>query len=1193
MNWLREPETEPIPGYRLVEPLGTGGFGEVWKCVAPGGINKAIKFVYGNLNTLDDDSHKAEQELKALERVKAVRHPFVLSMDRIEIVGGELLIVMELADKSLHDLLLEYQQTGRPGIPRDVLLGLMADAAEGLDHLIQKHNLQHLDVKPKNLFLIADRVKVADFGLVKHLERQSYSGLMGGITPVYAAPETFTNKISEHTDQYSLAVLYTEMLTGHRPFDGKNIRQLALQHMSEAPDLSGLPEPDRAAVARAMAKNPDDRFPSCAAFVRAITGGPLRADPADATSDGSIVETPAPIRTRSNAPSDTGTPSTPVARIHKSKGTNGTPLPITKKTSYRPPVTPFPANQSMSMSVSFRPEEGVLRPVILIGIGSFGRRALQHVRCRLLDRVGELSLVPCIRFIYVDTDPDAPAKVASGPADAALLPDHLFHAPLQPVTGYRRRQLDQILDWLPREKLYAIPRSLRSDGSRALGRLAFCDHYLRFMTRLRHEIQFATHPEAVSQSSNQTGLTVRTKVPSVYVLASASGGSSGLLLDLGHAVRRELERFNIPDAPVTAFVFAGAPDDPTSPPAELSNIFATLTELNHYADPDVSFAAQYGGPEGPQVDASGLPFNATYLLPMAQRTSEAFRDTLSHLAGYLTHDLTTPLGTGLEKIRRGGVPFGRTPFRGFGTFGVWYPRGLLLRSAARQLCVRFLRGWTAERVPALPDEAERILNHILTDPRLTPEEVRVFVAAEAAIGVDGNPVEGMKAWACNLARQASDAARTADPPGWAVSAWDQTRDWLGMEATTDADSPFRRGRLSRALDQGLRRSLDAWCNELTELLRPLDELAGPRLAATETIVRQLIAACAEASTATEKQLAGFGDARVRARNDAQAAVEGCVGVSEGGPSFGLFGSRIGRSLRAVAEKIKIFADVRIQEDLASVTAQFYRRLGVWFEDKLRDLAFAREQLADLATAMEAQVLLPGTGSTVTGGQEPHAESEEGVPNTLQGSNTMRVVLPFGEDHLDRSASELLAQLPPDKPPRLELILTRLVIDPRGGLVGACRASSELFPFLAGPMVEQATAYLTNLLPCEDVTEVELSAAGAGPGDINRRVASYIRAAAPLVTGPSEEERTFVMLPDSTAGLRYAEEVTKAVPSATTVPVRGAVTDLLFCREQGCLRTADLFRLLEPCWEAYHQAATNLETNPHARFDVTGWVPLVE
>src|ERR1700751_84861 len=103
MSWLREPNAEPIPGYRLIEPIGSGGFGEPWKCEAPGGIFKAIKFVFGNLNSLDMDGARAEQELNALNRVKEIRHPFILSMDRIEIVEGALLIVMELADKSLHD----------------------------------------------------------------------------------------------------------------------------------------------------------------------------------------------------------------------------------------------------------------------------------------------------------------------------------------------------------------------------------------------------------------------------------------------------------------------------------------------------------------------------------------------------------------------------------------------------------------------------------------------------------------------------------------------------------------------------------------------------------------------------------------------------------------------------------------------------------------------------------------------------------------------------------------------------------------------------------------------------------------------------------------------------------------------------------------------------------------------------------
>ena len=211
MNWLREPDAEPIPGYKLISPLGSGGFGEVWKCVAPGGIHKAIKFVFGNLNSLDGDSAKAEQEFKALERVKSVRHPFVVSMDRIEVVAGELLIVMELADKSLHDVYEEYRKKGLPGIPREELLAFLTDAAEGLDHMIEKHSLQHLDIKPKNLFVIADRVKVADFGLVRDLAKQSSAGMMGGISPVYAAPETFANKVSKHSDQYSLAIVYVEV----------------------------------------------------------------------------------------------------------------------------------------------------------------------------------------------------------------------------------------------------------------------------------------------------------------------------------------------------------------------------------------------------------------------------------------------------------------------------------------------------------------------------------------------------------------------------------------------------------------------------------------------------------------------------------------------------------------------------------------------------------------------------------------------------------------------------------------------------------------------------------------------------------------------------------------------------------------------------------------------------------------------
>src|ERR671933_2974006 len=103
MTWLREPNAEPIPGYRLIEPLGNGGFGEVWKCEAPGGLFKAIKFVFGDLNALDEEGARAEQELKSLSRVKSVHHPYILSLERFDIIDGRLIIVMELADRTLWD----------------------------------------------------------------------------------------------------------------------------------------------------------------------------------------------------------------------------------------------------------------------------------------------------------------------------------------------------------------------------------------------------------------------------------------------------------------------------------------------------------------------------------------------------------------------------------------------------------------------------------------------------------------------------------------------------------------------------------------------------------------------------------------------------------------------------------------------------------------------------------------------------------------------------------------------------------------------------------------------------------------------------------------------------------------------------------------------------------------------------------
>ena len=1211
MSWIREANSEPIPGYRLIEPLGSGGFGEVWKCEAPGGIFKAIKFVYGNLNSLDVDCVRAEQEMKSLNRIKEVRHPFVCSLDRIEVVEGELCIIMELAERTLHDLVVDCQAAGMIGIPRDNLLCYLRDAAEALDYMNEKHGLQHLDVKPRNLFLIGERVKVADFGLVKHLERQSGSGLLGGVTPLYAAPETFVGKISQHSDQYSLAIVYQELLTGHRPFQAKNVRQMAQLHMKEDPDLRSLPEADRPIVGRALEKNPEKRFQSCMHFIGALYKArqPVHLEELPSKKQGALAG--ATLRPRSLADS--------MEDINLSESESvdfGAPKPLPTR-----PVVPATADDDQPIEVSDmgvtvpQPETGALRPTVIIGLGSFGRKALLELRCRFLDRFGDLSRMPLVRYLCIDIDPEAVNVAVRGAPQVALSRNEFLSLPLQPVGNYRRRSLDHLNEWLPREKLYSMPRSLQTQGSRALGRLAFADNQQRLLARLRREIQEVTNPDTMYTTVTSTGLALRDNTPRVYIIAAAGGGSSGLLTDLGYAIRRLLAHMRHPDAPVNAFLLCGATNDPATPKQELANVYATLTEINHFSEPTIPFAAQYG-PDGQRIIDNGAPFHAAYLLPLAHRSPQALEETVAHLGNYLFHELTTPLGLRLDHVRHDDLPSESgpapglmpAPLRSFGTFAVWFPRGLLLHVAARQACKRLIEQWIAVGPTALneaeQEEIQAYIAKMTKQPDFLPDALakRIEDATQAGSPTDqGNtPGEVLAGMLAKLEEQILQPIAQEDPANWTKQALTRIKDWLGtVEGDTDLGD-WRKTRLTRALAGAAQKVADEWDQYLAKDLFNLMETPGGRVAAAESALDLVRKHCLRIG---EGQLGHLQQLMVKTQEawcQVEAALFECAAGSGG---FRLFGARSKtRQLRAFMDALTHYGRQRLAEEILHAVKHGYAALAAKLADRSRDLGFCRQRLRhlmenlDYNPADEEEDLIgtrPGSEHTLSHSPVPSPDSFWDV---IRQSVTARVVLPDGEEDLERAALRFLQTLKPEHWLHLDKELNERVLNVRGGLQAACINSGDLMRQLALPLLQETSAILGQQLPIMDVAQILGAELGghvqaSAPGSLKEQTEEYLRRATPLIVGKqTSRQHDFLLVPASPAGRKLADTVSQAFPGIAQVRVPGQ-SDLMFLREQGTLTPADVHKLMKPCRAAYEAAVATPNVSPHARYDIVDWLPL--
>lgn len=256
---------EVCQGYQLRQLRGRGSFGSVWEAVSGQGPPVAFKFLPC------DNFLTTVQEMRAIQRLSALRHVHLVPIEQVWCYENYVVATMPLADGSLLDCLDAYQSEFATPIPHDELCQYLMQAALAIDFM-NTHNhvldgrrvgFQHCDIKPSNLLLFEETVKVADFGLATPTGSALKAHRRAG-TPDYAAPEVLQGRLSDWTDQFSLAVTYCHLRMGRLPFPPLGTLTGATRMGSRpAADLTLLPTKERPIVERALAAVPQERWPSC------------------------------------------------------------------------------------------------------------------------------------------------------------------------------------------------------------------------------------------------------------------------------------------------------------------------------------------------------------------------------------------------------------------------------------------------------------------------------------------------------------------------------------------------------------------------------------------------------------------------------------------------------------------------------------------------------------------------------------------------------------------------------------------------------------------------------------------------------------------------------------------------------------------------------------------------------------------
>jgi serine/threonine protein kinase len=291
-----------IGRYEKIEEIGRGGMSTVYRARDTRLQREvALKLLPAYLSREETFTQRFQREAQVIARLE---HPHIVPIYDVGGYEGQPFLVMRLLTGGT----LRQRLANSKVMPLD-LVGSLRQVAAALD-AAHRQGIIHRDIKPSNiLFDDQGTAFVTDFGVAKVANAATQltgSGLLG--TPAYMSAEQFTGKgLDGRSDQYSLAIVVYEALTGELPFDGDTVQQLIYQHLQASPrDINvvnpALPAAIAPVMAQALAKQPAQRFQTTTAFIDSLA---------------SALTAPNPVQTRLAAQ----------------------PLPPAKQPQARPPTT--------------------------------------------------------------------------------------------------------------------------------------------------------------------------------------------------------------------------------------------------------------------------------------------------------------------------------------------------------------------------------------------------------------------------------------------------------------------------------------------------------------------------------------------------------------------------------------------------------------------------------------------------------------------------------------------------------------------------------------------------------------------------------------------------------------------------------------------------------------------------------------